>query len=86
MRTTLDLPDSTFRLLKAEAAQHGFKLKELVCQFIEDGLAARARVAGPVRARSPLPVFRRPTGVKNPALSNARIEAILSEDDAHGRP
>jgi hypothetical protein len=34
MRTTLDLPDETFRRLKAEAALRGYKLKELVAQFI----------------------------------------------------
>ena len=33
MRTTLDLPDETFRRLKAQAALRGFKLKELVAQL-----------------------------------------------------
>jgi hypothetical protein len=40
MRTTLDLPDDTFRQLKAQAALNGMKLKELVTQLIQRGLAA----------------------------------------------
>ena len=40
MRTTLDLPDETFRRLKSQAALKGMKLKELVTQLIERGLAA----------------------------------------------
>ena len=86
MRTTLDLPDTTFRALKAEAALHGFKLKELVCRLIEDGLAARAQAPIPSRARSPLPVIRPPTGVKHPALTNAQIEDLLAVEDSHARP
>ena len=42
MRTTLDLSDETFRQLKAQAALSGLKLKDLVTQFIERGLAAAA--------------------------------------------
>jgi len=46
MRTTLDLPDETFRQLKARAALSGLKLKDLVTQFIERGLAeSQARAA-----------------------------------------
>ena len=56
MRTTLDLPDETFRQLKAQAALNGMKLKELVTQLIQRGLAAG--VAAPIAApqRIPLPV------------------------------
>ncbi len=42
MRTTLDLPDQTFRQLKAQAALKGLKLKEFVTQLIERGLAGTA--------------------------------------------
>ncbi|MFA7242902.1 MAG: hypothetical protein WC091_22580 [Sulfuricellaceae bacterium] len=47
MRTTLDLPDETFHQLKAQAALCGMKLKELVAQFIERGLAAGANPSPP---------------------------------------
>lgn len=83
MRTTLDLPDETFRRLKAEAALRGFKLKELVAQFIERGLAAGADQPEPVRQRSPLPVAirRDPNAPLTPALTNAQLYAILEEED-----
>ncbi|OIN94017.1 MAG: hypothetical protein AUJ20_02045 [Comamonadaceae bacterium CG1_02_60_18] len=45
MRTTLDLPDETFRQLKAQAALNGMKLKELVTQLIQRGLAAGVKPA-----------------------------------------
>ena len=56
MRTTLDLPDETFRQLKAQAALNGMKLKELVTQLIQRGLAAGVAAPMPAPQRSPLPV------------------------------
>ena len=56
MRTTLDLPDETFRQLKAQAALNGMKLKELVTQLIQRGLAAGVAPPMPAPQRSPLPV------------------------------
>lgn len=87
MRTTLDLPDETFRQLKTEAALCGAKLKDLITEFIEKGLAARA-AAQPVKARtrSPLPQIRPSTGVAHPALTNAELEDLLTTADHHARP
>lgn len=83
MRTTLDLPDETFRKLKAEAALRGFKLKELVAQFIELGLAADAGQPVHARKRSPFPVAipRVPGTPMTPSLTNAQLHAILEEED-----
>jgi hypothetical protein len=87
MRTTLDLPDETFRHLKAEAALRGTKLKDLITEFIEKGLAAKAlEPHGEAGLRSPLPVFRPATGITHPALSNAEIEELLSLEDRDARP
>ncbi len=81
MRTTIDLPDETFRQLKSEAALRGTQLKDLIAEFVEHGLAAGA-AAVPVRhSRSPLPVVRSATGTPHPALSNAELEAMLSHED-----
>ena len=83
MRTTLDLPDETFRKLKAEAALRGFKLKELVAQLIERGL----REGGlPPAAKHPrrsfaIPIAREADGSVTLALSNAQLQAILEEED-----
>ena len=83
MRTTLDLPDETFRQLKAQAALRGFKLKDLVAQFIERGLAASAAQPDQASPRSPLPVaiVRDPNTPMTPALTNAQLYAILDEED-----
>ena len=81
MRTTLDLPDELFRQLKAEAGLRGRKLKDLVTEFIERGLAARS--ATPARSRSPLPMVRPPTGRPHPALGNAELESLLTLEDSH---
>jgi hypothetical protein len=82
MRTTLDLPDETFRKLKAEAALRGYKLKELVTEFIERGLSEPQ----PPTAQSPRPVYaipiaREADGTVTPALSNAQLHAILDNED-----
>jgi len=82
VRTTLDLPDSTFRKLKAEAALRGLKLKEILCQLIEAGLAAGQPAASAPR-RSKLPLIRKATGKPHPALSNARLNEILAMEEGH---
>lgn len=83
MRTTLDLPDETFRQLKAQAALSGLKLKDLVTQFIERGLAAGPAAPADAlpRSRPPIPIARKADGSVTPALSNAELEAILLEQD-----
>ena len=87
MRTTVDLPDETFRQLKTEAALCGAKLKDLITEFIEKGLAARA-TGQPLTApsRSPLPQIRPKTGVRHPALTNAELEDLLTKADHNARP
>jgi len=83
MRTTLDLPDETFRQLKARAALSGLKLKDLVTQFIEQGLATRevTQPAAPRAPRPPIPIARKADGSVTPALSNAELYAILDQED-----
>lgn len=85
MRTTLDLPDPTFRKLKAEASLRGLKLKEMVCQLIEAGLATKqSEGALSRRVRSPLPLIRKATGQSHPSLSNAKLDEILALEESHG--
>jgi len=81
IRTTIDLPDETFRQLKSEAALRGTKLKDLIAEFVEDGLAAGAAAVPVRRSRSPLPVVRSATGTPHPALSNAELEDMLAHGD-----
>ncbi len=92
MRTTLDLPDETFRQLKAQAALNGLKLKELVTQFIQRGLAAGVTPPDSAQQHSPFPVVtqhnpypipiaREADGSVTPYLSNAELYAILDDED-----
>lgn len=83
MRTTLDIPDETFRQLKAQAALNGMKLKELVTQLIQRGLAAGVVVPKPLQPLGPPPIaIQRIDGTPlTPALSNAQLYALLNEQD-----
>jgi len=91
MRTTLDLPDETFRLLKAQAAMNGLKLKELVAQFIDRGLAGvttpttmlqHAPLSGANDANPfPIPIARAADGSVTLYLSNAQLYATLEAQD-----
>ena len=83
MRTTLDLPDETFRQLKVQAALSGLKLKELVTQFIERGLEGKMpKAANTVAAElHPIPIAREADGSVTPYLSNAQLYAIMEAED-----
>ena len=92
MRTTLDLPDETFRQLKVQAALNGMKLKELVTQLIQHGLASGVTPPEPAQPRNPFPVTVEPNfypipiareadGTVTPYLSNAELSAILDDED-----
>jgi hypothetical protein len=83
MRTTLDIPDETFRKLKAEAALRGYKLKELVAQLIERGLNEGAMSSTAERSRRSfaIPIAREADGTVTPALTNAQLQSILAEED-----
>jgi hypothetical protein len=75
MRTTLDLPDATFRQLKSLAARRGTTLKQVLRSAVEREISAamgkreRRRVAVPIlKSRQP--------GTLN--LTNAEIEDLLT--------
>jgi len=86
MRTTIDLPDELLRQAKAKAALDGMKLKDLITQFVEQGLGRGAlRSTAPLRRRrSALPVARAATGRMLPSLTNADIYRILEEEETAG--
>jgi hypothetical protein len=84
MRTTIDLPDETFRRVKAKAALSGLKLKDLITLYVEQGLKGSPSPTAPPRRRSELPVARAATGRTLPDLTNAEIQSILDEEEAAG--
>ena len=57
MRTTFDLPDYLFRMLKARAAMDGSSLKDLLIEFIQRGLNDSIAGSKPGHMRSSLPVL-----------------------------
>ena len=80
MRTTLDLPDSLMRELKARAALEGVKLKDYFARIAQAALRQPVASSEPP-ARSPLPVFKRPTAKPMPAMGNADLYVILDGKD-----
>jgi hypothetical protein len=83
MRTTLDLPDDVFRLTKATAARKGMKLKDLLADFVIQGLSS-LETPSLRHKKPPLPEFLPKTGQPLPLLTNADIEDILRRADLEG--
>ena len=81
MRTTLDLPDSLMRELKARAALEGVKLKDYFANLVQTALQRPPEV-GLAPVRSAAPVFRRTSAKPMPALSNADLNAMMDLQDA----
>jgi hypothetical protein len=81
MRTTIDLPDELFRQAEARAALQGRRLKDLIVEYVQQGLER-----GPepdyrdLRRRTPLPLLPA-TGTPIPALSSEELARIEEEDD-----
>lgn len=71
MRTTLDIPDETYRQVKVFAAQRGTTVRQLVL----DGLAIVARPAPKPAKKFALPVIKssRPGSLK---LTNEQVDEI----------
>lgn len=80
MRTTLDLPDTLMRELKARAALEGVKLKDYFASIAQAALQ-RPTAAGAQATRSPLPVFKRPGAKAMPAMTNTELYAIFDAKD-----
>ena len=73
MRTTVDIPDAMYRLLKTRAAREGSSAKTLILRGVEHVL----KVERSSRRRVTLPVVRskRPGTLR---LDNAKIYDIIS--------
>jgi hypothetical protein len=80
MRTTIDLPDELYRHLKARAALSGLRVRELVTQYLEQGLRTLPEPPG-TRPRSEPPVAVPPTGVPIAALPRAELARLDEEEE-----
>ena len=75
MRTTLDLPDETFRELKTLAARQGVTLKSVLRRAVEKELRRTQNESGGRRVKFPVLDSKEPASLD---LSNAEIEELLT--------
>jgi hypothetical protein len=76
MRTTIDLPDDTFRDLKSLAAQQGITLKSLLRHAVEQELARAQLSKKPRRLSFPLIDSREPGRLKS--LTSKQLDELLT--------
>jgi len=74
VRTTVDIPDPTYRQLKSTAAQRGCSVEELILHGIAAELKGRTARLTKTRVTLPLVKSKRPGSLK---LSNRAINEIL---------
>jgi hypothetical protein len=74
VRTTVDIPDPTYRQLKAKAALQGCSVKDLILRGVEVELNGDRRTQAKGRVALPLIKSKRPGWLK---LSNKVIHEIL---------
>ncbi|MGE4581452.1 MAG: hypothetical protein AAEC03_03795 [Synechococcus sp.] len=78
MRTTLELPDPLFARLKARAAMKPVSLKQLLHDYVEQGLDASDPSASQAsRSARDLPMLRAPLQQQNVSFSNAGLYELL---------
>ena len=78
VRTTLELPDPLFARLKARAALKQVSLKQLLQDFVEQGLDASGAAASPVRrCANDLPKLQAPLQQQGVTFSNAGLFELL---------
>jgi hypothetical protein len=74
VRTTVDIPDPTYRQLKAKAALRGCSVKQLILRGVEAELNGEKRGETKGRVALPLIKSKRPGWLR---LSNKTIHEIL---------
>jgi len=75
MRTTVDIPDAKYRLLKSKAAIQGASVKQLVLRGVDTVL--RESEKKPVRRKLKLPLVRPKHPGKTVDLDNERIYDLI---------
>jgi len=72
MRTTVDIPDPTYRELKAKAAKEGCSVKKLILRSVDKELRSRVRKRG--RIKLPIVASKQPGTLR---LTNEEIYEII---------
>jgi hypothetical protein len=76
MRTTIEIPDATFRQLKTFTAERGISMKEFVLRAVQEQFA-RVRRESRRRPSAKLPFIPAKLTGTIPSLTNADIEDLL---------
>lgn len=87
VRTTIELPDTLYRTLKARAALSGVPVRDLIRRLLEQGLRQPAGGEEGMKRREPPPVIVPPRGIPLPALPREALRRLDEEEDEerHGR-
>ncbi|MGH3680470.1 MAG: hypothetical protein ACRDT2_09500 [Natronosporangium sp.] len=80
MKTTLDLPDDLMRTVKLRAVQENRKLKDMMADLLQRGLAVPTEPA-PVRRRVRLPLIRTHQAAAGDELTPDRVAQILLDEE-----
>lgn len=83
MRTTVDLPDDLYRAIKARAALAGLKVRELMTQYLAEGLRD-AEVGDRPEQPTDFPVVIPPLGRRIPSPSAEETEELLDKESKQG--
>lgn len=83
MKTTLDLPDETFRQAKARAALRGIPMRQFVTEALEEKLRGEWHQGTP--AQSP-PWMRGFGALADLREENRRIDGIIAEEFGNIEP
>ncbi|NDD70111.1 MAG: hypothetical protein EBZ29_12310 [Synechococcaceae bacterium WB9_4xC_028] len=79
MRTTLELPDPLFARLKIEAASQRVTLKELLRQYVEQGLNQPSAPIERQRSAQYFPCLEGAFATKTAELSNSSLFELLEQ-------
>lgn len=83
MKTTVDLPDELMRAVKVRAAQEGRKLKTVMADIVERGLAADPAAAVEPRARVVLPLIHCTHDARpDEEMTPERVASALEREEA----
>lgn len=77
MKTTLDLPDETFRQAKARAALRGIPMRQFVTEALEEKIRGESLKGAPV---SSPPWMRGFGALADLAEENRRIDGLIAEE------
>jgi plasmid stability protein len=85
MKTTLDLPDDLVRAVKIRAAEENRKLKDLMADLLQSGLAQRRGAASTVRRRLKLPLVECAHEARpDEEMTPERVAKVLLDEEAGG--